>query len=240
VEHASSLKKKNRGAIKQGKRKRQDVRAQTQSSPLGALLGYTSADEVLRRALIKWDALNYQTSPAAPWRDETAFQDWLTNVIIPEAEKVVNEFCRRQDFLKHTGEVETFNGDGFRDYIIATHQPVITVSKLEFKQADGTWAEKASEEYVVRGGLVRCNTVLPEAFQNIRLTYDWGYETIPTDVSHVTSELCAAYLQKRVAYKMGPLVRVSDYRIQFMDPEIFTADLKDRLSHYGLEAGAFA
>jgi hypothetical protein len=234
------LKKKRPGAIEQGKRKRQDVRSPTQPSPLGTPLGYTTADEVLRRALIKWDALNYQTSPAAPWSDETSFKTWLTNTIIPEAEALVNDYCRRQDFLKHPDEVELFDGDGFRDYIIARHRPVITVTELAFKQADGSWAAKSSTEYVARGDLVRCNTVLPEALQNIRLTYDWGYEAIPADVSHVTSELCAAYLQKRVAYKMGPLVRVADYRIQFMDPEIFTADLKDRLAHYALEAGSIA
>jgi hypothetical protein len=200
---------------------------------------YVNAEEVLRRAIVKWDTLNYQTSPAAPWTDENAFKEWLTTTIIPEAETIVNGHCRRPDFAKHQDEVELFSGDGFRDFIIASHRPVLTLTKLEFAKADGTWDVKSSSGYSVRGDHVRYRTIFPAGWQNIRLTYDWGYETVPKDVAHVVAELCAAYLQKRVAYKMGPLVRVGDYRIQLMNPEVFTTDLKDRLAHY-VDPGALA
>jgi hypothetical protein len=80
--------------------------------------------------------------------------------------------------------------------------------------------------------------VLPEGFQNIRVTYDWGYATVPSDVAHVTAEICGRLLQKIVAFKMGPLVRVGDYRVQLMNPEIFTDDLKALLAHYRQEAAA--
>jgi hypothetical protein len=202
-------------------------------------VAYTTADEVLKRALIKWDSLNYQTSPAAPWSDENALKDWLTTTIIPEAESVVNGHCRRPDFLKHTDEVELFDGSGFRDFIVTSHRPMINITSLELLGVDGTWVAKSSSDYVMRGDAIRTRTLLPEGFQNIRLTYDWGYETVPKDVAHVVAELCAAYLQKRVAYKMGPLVRVGDYRIQLMNPEVFTTDLKDRLAHY-VDPGALA
>jgi hypothetical protein len=78
-------------------------------------LPYTTADEVLGRAEIKYDALNRETG--IPFADENALKTWLTDMVIPEAEKVVNEFCRRSDFQKHENEVECFNGDGFRNFI---------------------------------------------------------------------------------------------------------------------------
>jgi hypothetical protein len=237
MEHASRLKKK-RGAAKRGKRKRRDVQALpiTPSLPYGAPLGYTTADEVLKHALIKWDVLNYQTG--VPFADETNLMNWLTATVIPQVEKLVDEFCRRVDFLKHTAEVEYFNGDGFRDFILVGHRPMISIAKLEFQKADGTWDLKADTDYVVRGDQIQYSTVLPKGWQNIRVTYDWGYAATPVDVGHVAAEICARFLQKLVAYKMGPLVRVADYRIELVNPEVFTQDLKDLLAHYARESGS--
>jgi hypothetical protein len=199
---------------------------------------YTTADEVLKRAAVKRAALNRDTN--VPFADDVALENWLTSVVIPEAEKVVNGFCRRLDFQKHEDEAEYFNGDGFRSFIAVTKKPIIVVDKVEFKKADGIWDLKVSSNYFMRGDQIRYNAPLPEGFQNIRVTYDWGYASIPVDVAHVTAEICARLLQKMVAFKMGPLIRVGDYRIQLMNPEIFTADLKDLLAHYSQEAAAIS
>ena len=51
----------------------------------------------------------------------------------------------------------------------------------------------------------------------------------------MAAEICARFLQKLVAYKMGPLVRVGDYRIELTNPAIFTNDLKQMLEHYARE-----
>ena len=201
-------------------------------------MAYTTADEVLKRAAIKWDAINRDTG--VPFANEAALQTWLTGTVIPEVEKIVNEFGRRLDFQKHEDQIDYFNGDGFRSFIAVTKRPIITVDKVEFKKADGGWDLKVSSDYFIRGDQVHYSTVLPEGFQNIRVTYDWGYTTIPSDVAGVTAEICARLLQKMVAFKMGPLVRVGDYRIQLMNPEIFTDDLKNLLAHYSQEAAAIS
>jgi hypothetical protein len=199
---------------------------------------YTTADEVLKRAGVKWDALNRDTG--VPFANETALALWITTTVISEAEKIVNEFCRRRDFQKHEDEIEYFNGDGFRTFIAVTKKPVVKVDKVEFKKADGTWNPIDPSNYFIRGDQVQYNTILPEGFQNIRVTYDWGYAAIPGDVAHVTPEICGRLLQKMVAFKMGPLIRVGDYRIQLMNPEIFTQDLKNLLAHYSQETSAIS
>jgi hypothetical protein len=193
---------------------------------------YTTAAEVRKRALVKWDSLNYATNPPAPFADEDAFDNWLTNTVIPEAEKLINDYCRRPDFSEHDDELEYFDGDGFRKFVVLSNKPVITVDKLEFEKDDGAWDEKASPYYRVHGDRVVYRTVLPEGFQNIRVTYSWGFAEVPADVSYVAAEMAARFVQKRVVYKMGPLVRVEDFRVELANPDVFTDDLKATLEHY--------
>jgi hypothetical protein len=197
---------------------------------------YTTPSEVKKRAAVKWDALN--TSAGVPFADETAFDTWLSGTVIPEAEKLINEFCRRPDFYEHSDEVEYFNGDGFRNFILPGKKPVMAVSKLEMKKADGTWDLKSTDNYFLRGDRIQYCAWLPYGWQNIRVTYDWGFASIPDDVAYAAAEIVARFLQKCVAFKMGPLVRVGDYRVQLMNPDIFGDDLKEMLEHYPREMGA--
>jgi hypothetical protein len=196
---------------------------------------YTTPSEVKRRAAVKWDALN--TSAGVPFADEAAFDAWLSDTVIPEAEKLINEFCRRPDFYEHQSEVEYFNGDGFHNFIVAGKKPVITVSKLEMEKGDGTWELKATSDYLVKGDRIQYKTLLPEGWQNIRVTYNWGFASIPNDVAYAAAEIVARFLQKCVAFKMGPLVRVGDYRVQLMNPDVFGNALEGMLEHYPRETG---
>jgi len=203
-------------------------------------LPYTTAAEVRKRALLKWDSLNYSTSPPAPFADETAFDNWLTNTVIPEAEKLINDFCRRPDFSEHADEVEYFDGDAFRNFVVLSKKPVITVGKLEFKKDDATWDQKSSSYYRVHGDRVVYRTVLPKGFQNIRVTYSWGFPEVPLDVSYAAAEIVARFIQKRHVYKMGPLVRVEDFRVELANPDVFTDDLRSTLDHYRRDMASMA
>jgi hypothetical protein len=195
---------------------------------------YTTPAEVRKRALIKWDSLNYDQG--APFADEAALDSWLSDTIIPQVEKIINDFCFRVDFGQHTGEVEVSNGDGFRSFIMARQRPIIAVSKLEFKKGDGTWDLKSASDYYVKGNQILYRTVIPRGFQNIRVTYDWGFSTIPAEVTYCAAEMVARFLQKRVVNKMGPLVRVGDYRVELANPDVFTSDLKLILIEYEVDA----
>ena len=201
---------------------------------------YTTAAEVRKRALVKWDSLNYSTSPPAPFADEDAFDNWLTNTVIPEAEKLINDYCRRADFSEHADQVEYFDGDGFRRFLILSNKPVTAVGKLEFEKDDGTWDEKSSSYYRLHGDRVVYRTVLPRGFQNIRVTYSWGFAEVPLDVSYAAAEMVARFVQKRVVYKMGPLVRVEDFRVELANPDVFTDDVKATLDHYRRDMATMA
>jgi hypothetical protein len=201
-------------------------------------MAYTTITEVKKRALIKYETLNYDSGK--PFATETDFDTWLSSTVIPEAERAINEFCRRPDFSEHADEIELFDGDGLHNFLVPNKRPVIAISKFEFKKGDGTWELKSTDVYYMHGDQLRYNSLLPYGFQNIRVTYDWGYATVPEDVSHVAAEIAARFLQKCSAFKMGPLIRVGDWRVQLANPEIFTPDLKEMLDHYRREAGTIA
>jgi hypothetical protein len=44
---------------------------------------------------VKWDTLNYATSPPAPFGNEVAFDTFLTGTLIPRAQGHINAFCKR-------------------------------------------------------------------------------------------------------------------------------------------------
>ena len=201
------------------------------------MTAYTTATEVKKRALVKWDSLNYADQVGVPFADEAALDSWLSDTIIPQSEKIINDFCLRSDFENHTNEAEILDGNGFQEFIVVSKRPVIKVNKLEFKDSDTTWTE--TSDYYVRGDQIHYATVLPEGFQNIRVTYDWGFAVIPSDVSYCAAEMVARFLQKRVVYKAGPLVRVGDYRVELSNPDVFTADLRETLEHYRRDYATF-
>jgi hypothetical protein len=70
-------------------------------------LPWTTAAEVKKYALVKWDSLDYSTSPAAPFANEAAFDSFLTDILIPRAQAHINRHCRRDfdaDYLSGVPE----------------------------------------------------------------------------------------------------------------------------------------
>ena len=56
---------------------------------------WTITSEVRKYALVKWDALNYITSPPAPFANEAEFDAFLTATLIPRAQAHINAHCKR-------------------------------------------------------------------------------------------------------------------------------------------------
>lgn len=118
---------------------------------------WTTSTEVKRYALVKWDGLNYTTSPPAPFADEAAFNNFLTSTLIPRAQDHINAFCKR---------------DFDADY------------------PDG----------------------------------------VPEAVKDVAARATANMIQYLVMNKMGPLIRVGDYRISIPEQAVLTKELKELLA----------
>jgi hypothetical protein len=50
---------------------------------------------VRKYSLVKWDSLNYVTTPPTPFATEAAFDTFLTDMLIPRAQSHINAFCKR-------------------------------------------------------------------------------------------------------------------------------------------------
>jgi hypothetical protein len=59
------------------------------------MTAWTTASEVRKYALVKWDSLNYVTTPPTPFATESAFDTFLTDTLIPRAQGHINAFCKR-------------------------------------------------------------------------------------------------------------------------------------------------
>jgi hypothetical protein len=120
------------------------------------MTAWTTATEVRKYALVKWDSLNYVTSPPAPFANETAFDTFLTDTLIPRAQGHINAFCKRD--------------------------------------------------------------------------FDTAYPTgIPDAVKDVAARATANMIQYLVMNKMGPLIRVDDYKISIPDQAVLTKELRELL-----------
>jgi len=59
------------------------------------MTAWTTASEVRKYALVKSDSLNYVTTPPTPFANESAFDTFLTDTLIPRAQGHINAFCKR-------------------------------------------------------------------------------------------------------------------------------------------------
>jgi hypothetical protein len=66
---------------------------------------WTTATEVRRYALVKWDSLNYTSAPPTPFADDASFNIFLTSLLIPRAQGHINAHCRRDFDVDYPGGV---------------------------------------------------------------------------------------------------------------------------------------
>jgi hypothetical protein len=64
---------------------------------------WITASEVRKYALVKYDSLNYSTG--APFANETAFDSFLANTLIPRAQAHINAHCNRDFDVDYPGGI---------------------------------------------------------------------------------------------------------------------------------------
>lgn len=131
------------------------------------------------------------------------------------ASETVAGYCMR-DFGHHTGYTETLDGND-RQSIRLRGYPVISVTSVQV--GDGTLD---SADYRVKkdspawagenaGILERKGAVFPSGWDNVEVTYDWGYKSPPGAVVSVAEDLVVDALRAAVANKKGAKSGVQSY-----------------------------
>lgn len=128
--------------------------------------------------------------------DET---DFHAVQLLAEASALIRNYTR-QTITQVLGDEIVLDGD-YSTTLVLPELPVTDVTKLETLESDATWTEVDTTSYSFsRAGVVTYTdgwpswpyySRFPSGVQNIRVTYDHGYETIPDDIRHACVQIAA-------------------------------------------------
>jgi hypothetical protein len=197
-------------------------------------MGYTTKEKVKNFAHISYEDLGYAA--------ESEY-DAFVNDLIERAEAVIENFCDvPEDFFADGGCTITDEYHDLResdDYIALDYAPVLSVSSVSVNVAGygaaKSWsAVSANDQYLYpkQGLLYLYNLSYSVEEQNVKVTYVAGYTTTPTDIQFVTEQLCANVLHDSLQRKVSPVVRVNDWAVRIIHPDVFTRELKAMLQRY--------
>lgn len=120
---------------------------------------------------------------------DTTKDAFLTN-LINRAYKILERYCSR--VMKQATYVEYYDGDGSADLLV-NQWPIISVASIydDLNRVFDSGTLVPAADYVIykERGLIRINAldlvsqgIFQRGTQNIKLTYDAGYATIPADL----------------------------------------------------------
>lgn len=99
---------------------------------------------------------------------------------------------------------EYFDGDADEELMLRNY-PIRTLLKVEYNsrtQDDPLWVELEASRYVIywQGGIVHLYGKFPVGLrQNIKVTYNGGFDEAPADIAMVATEIVAKLFEKRKA-----------------------------------------
>jgi hypothetical protein len=125
------------------------------------------------------------------------------------------------------------------DCVVLDYAPVISVTSASVNRAAygdaKNWATVTANSrylYPKRGMLYLYNQTFLVTEQNVKVTYKAGYAAAPRDIEFACEQLCANVLHDSLQRKVSPVVRVDDWSVRVIVPEVFTKELKEMLSRY--------
>jgi hypothetical protein len=140
---------------------------------------------------------------------------------ITDADAFIDSFCGH-DWLLHENEVEYHDGIGYgprAGLIILRRHPVVSISKVEYwdgqQWRNDTVQGKPNEyptmqtyEFYPERGEIRFYKLRLNGMNVYRVTYTWGYTSVPTYVKDLSATLAALAV---IAYLSGP--QLQSYRV---------------------------
>jgi len=187
---------------------------------------YCTNYEVRIYSQVKYSQLEIST--------DNQYQEFIDSYLVPQAQKVVDSYCNH-DFDNHTGGTITLDGTG-KDYVMIppAYTPLRSVSSVKIDDVSKTLSDfKVYDQYIVYDG-----GTFTEDPQNVEVVADYGYTSVPSDVSFVCAMLCAGVLREMVRSKMlpdkiVPLLEAGGSVTGLMgSPRVFTEELKQMLRNY--------
>jgi len=193
---------------------------------------YVSVDEVKSHSKITYEDLGYT--------DEGSFNGFLDG-LIAQAEAIVDDYCGvPSGFFKAGGLTFTELCDYDEEFTALRHYPILEVLSVAVNTASygeaEVWVTLDSADYMVYPdeGLVKLVGGEKPAVRerSVKVNYRAGYPSVPEAVKFVCVQLCSNYLHAVLQRKVSPVVRIEDFAVKLVVPEVFTKELKGMLLPY--------
>jgi hypothetical protein len=166
---------------------------------------------------------------------QALFDAWVAT-LIAWADQAINDFCQR-DFYRHpatSGEAtELFDGD--ETTMLTVNWPIISCSQVEIRYGTktfGVFTPLPIQFWQPEARWIRLTRHMPRGYNNIRVTYAWGYATVPGTVAMASVRIVSNLLQGALQRSTSPIIKIGDYNIQLLQEEAFTDEIKQTLEAY--------
>lgn len=155
--------------------------------------------------------------------NEAAYTAYL-ETLMTQATDDVNRYCHR-DFFLHEGNVDYLDGNDTNE-IQTTGWPIITITEL--KEGDNVldpsyYRIKRSNPYEGNAGIIeKKNALWREEWNNIEITYDWGYSVPPDAIEGVVEGMVAQKVRYDASAYQGKGVKsisMEGFSVSFTTPD---------------------
>ena len=193
---------------------------------------YVSVDEVKSHSKITYEDLGYT--------DEGSFNGFLDG-LIAQAEAIVDDYCGvPSSFFKAGGLTFTELCDYDEEFIALNHYPILEVVSVAVNTASygeaEVWVTLDSTDYILYPdeGLIKLVSGKKPTIKekSVKVTYKAGYVAVPEAIKFACIQLCSNYLHAVLQRKVSPLVRIDEFAVKLVIPEVFTPELKKMLLPY--------
>jgi hypothetical protein len=147
-----------------------------------------------------------------PWEGDGTYPK--IQRIIAECEARIETECQRK--FEPAAKTETFNGPGSDRLVLAEYPVVQILNVLIFGSAVPPSSFVIDNE---RGILYCASGVFPHGIQNVRVEYEYGYDSIPLDLKDVLKKLAAREVIMRSPTEDGATgiksIRILNYSVSY-------------------------
>lgn len=167
-------------------------------------------------------------------------QDAVVRQLIPQVSALVKNICRRT-FLDYVDDpkIETFRGGAYGNRMLLQETPLMQVGTVEFSDNFGK-TYTTLEEYTDYVVVPEADAVELIASQYIdyfktnafRITYNAGYEAIPSDLKLAMADLINYYVRNDSAIHSQKAVGANAVQIEYITSTSLPAHIKRVLDQY--------
>ena len=193
---------------------------------------YVSVEEVKSHSKITYEDLGYAT--------EAEYDSFLNGLTV-QVEAIVDDYCGvPSGFFKAGGLTFTELCDYDEEFIALSHYPILEVLSVAVNTASygeaEVWVTLDSTDYILYPdeGLIKLvggeKPTIKE--KSVKATYKAGYVAVPEAIKFACIQLCSNYLHAVLQRKVSPLVRIDEFAVKLVIPEVFTPELKGMLLPY--------